>query len=41
VTVSQGFQGFTLYGPPKHKRHALPARQYDTRVVVLEESSDG
>jgi DNA polymerase III alpha subunit len=41
VTVSQGFQGFTLYGPPRHKRHTLPAKQYDTRVVVLEESRDG
>jgi hypothetical protein len=37
VTVSPAYQGFTLYGPPRHKRHTLPAKKYDTRVVVLEE----
>jgi DNA polymerase III alpha subunit len=42
VTVSSnGYQGFTLYGPPRHKRHTLPAKRYDTRLVVIEEYSDG
>ncbi len=36
VTVSTtGFQGFTLFGPPRHKRHLLPAKNLDTRLVVL------
>ena len=36
VTVSTtGFQGFTLFGPPRHKRHLLPVKNLDTRLVVL------
>jgi DNA polymerase III alpha subunit len=41
VTVStKGYQGFTLFGPPRHKRHTLPAKRYDTRLVVLEDVSN-
>ena len=34
--TTTGFQGFTLYGPPRHKRHLLPAKNLDTRLVLLE-----
>ena len=40
VVSTKGFQGFTMFGPPKHKRHTLPAKRYDTRLVVLEDVSN-
>jgi DNA polymerase III alpha subunit len=41
VSISTGkYQGFTMYGPPRHKRHTLPNKKYDTRLVVLEGKND-
>jgi DNA polymerase III alpha subunit len=41
VPAPNGIPGFNFFGPPKHKRHLLPKKHLDYRLVLLEENKDG
>jgi len=41
IPAPNDIPGFNFYGPPKHKRHLLPKKNLDYRLVLLEEVKNG
>jgi DNA polymerase III alpha subunit len=41
IPAPNGIPGFNFYGPPKHKRHLLPKKNLDYRLVSLEDGKNG
>lgn len=40
VPSNNGYPGYTFYGPPRHKRHLLPKKNLDYRLILLEGNKD-